>query len=152
MQEDVESDIEEENVDDGDVVLTLTKEDKIRIRSQWSKAFIIKTFGRTVGYHFLSQRVRELWGLMGRLDLVDLDHVYFLARFELGEDLDHVLKDGPWFIGQHFLAIKSWEPEFKASSANFSQVALWIRLLELPIEYYDLVILKKISSKIGPVL
>ncbi|KAK7840427.1 hypothetical protein CFP56_016727 [Quercus suber] len=152
MQEDAESDTEAENVDDGDVVLTLTKEDKIRIRSQWSKALIIKTFGRTVGYHFLSQRVRELWGPARRLDLVDLGHDYFLARFELGEDLDHVLKNGPWFIGQHFLAIKSWEPEFKASSANLSQVAIWIRLPELPIEYYDPIILKKIGSKIGPVL
>ena len=95
MQEDVESDTEEENVDEGDVVLALTKDEKIRIRSQWSKALIIKTFGRTVGYLFLSQRVRELWGLVGGLDLVDLGHDYFLARFELDADLDHVLKDGP---------------------------------------------------------
>lgn len=107
MQEDAVSDIEEESVDEGDVVLTLTKEDKICIRSQWSKALIIKTFGKTVGYQFLSQRVRELWGPTGRLDLVDLGHDYFLSRFELGEDLDHMLKDGPWFIGQHYLAIKS---------------------------------------------
>nr|POE50028.1 hypothetical protein CFP56_38470 [Quercus suber]POF11351.1 hypothetical protein CFP56_48181 [Quercus suber] len=99
MQEDVESNIEEENVDEGDVVLTLTKDDKIRIRSQWSKALIIKTFGRTFGYQFLSQKVKELWGRTGRLDLVDLGHDYFLAHIELGEDLDHVLKDGPWFIG-----------------------------------------------------
>ena len=107
MQEDVESNVEEENVDEGDVVLTFSREDKIRIRSQWSKALIIKTFGRTMGYQFLSQRVRELWAPTGRLDLVNLGHDYFLARFELGEDLDHVPKDGPWFIGQHFLAIKS---------------------------------------------
>nr|POE95002.1 hypothetical protein CFP56_27067 [Quercus suber] len=107
MQEDAESDVEEENVDEGDVILTLSREDKICIRSQWSKALIIKNFGRTMRYQFLSQRVRELWAPTGRLDLVDLGHDYFLARFELGEDLDHVLKDGPWFIGQHFLAIKS---------------------------------------------
>ena len=47
MQEDVESNVKEENVDEGDVVLTLSREDKIRIRSQWSKALIIKNFGRT---------------------------------------------------------------------------------------------------------
>ena len=33
MQEDVESNVKEENVDEGDVVLTLSREDKIRIRS-----------------------------------------------------------------------------------------------------------------------
>ncbi|XP_050289775.1 uncharacterized protein LOC126727921 [Quercus robur] len=152
MLEDAESDVEEENIEEGAVALSLSKEDKICIRSQWSNALIIKTFGRTVGYHYLSQRVRELWAPTRRLDLVDLGHDYFLARFELHADLDHVLRDGPWFIGQHFLAIKAWEPEFKASTTNFSQVAIWIRLPELAIEFYDPVILKKIRSMIGPVL
>jgi len=83
---------------------------------------------------------------------VDLGYDYFLAKFEAKEDLDHVLSDGPWFIGQHFLAIKPWQPEFSASDANLSQVAVWVRLPGLPIEYYDTVVLKKIGSSIGPVL
>ena len=62
MQEDVESNVKEENVDEGDVVLILSREDKIRIRSQWSKALIIKNFGRTIGYQFLSQRVKRTLG------------------------------------------------------------------------------------------
>lgn len=33
MQEDAESNVKEENVDEGDIVLTLSREDKIRIRS-----------------------------------------------------------------------------------------------------------------------
>ena len=33
MQEDAESNVKEENVDERDVVLTLSREDKIRIRS-----------------------------------------------------------------------------------------------------------------------
>lgn len=61
MHEDAESDVEEENIKEGVVALSLSKEDKIHIRSQWSKALIIKTFGQIMGYHFLSQRVRELW-------------------------------------------------------------------------------------------
>ena len=84
--------------------------------------------------------------------MVDLGHNYFLARFELHEELDHVLKDGLWFIGQDFLAIKSWEPEFKASTTNFSKVAIWIHLPELPIEFYNPVILKKMGFMIRPVL
>ena len=65
---------------------------------------------------------------------------------------DKVLKGGPWFIGQQFLTIRLWEPEFKASEASFSSVAVWIRLPELPIEYYDPVMLRKIGEAIGPVL
>jgi len=62
------------------------------------------------------------------------------------------LKGGPWFVGQQFLAIRKWEPEFKAEEASLSSVAVWIRLPGLPIEFYEPTILKKIGRAIGPVL
>ncbi|KAK9996738.1 hypothetical protein SO802_021424 [Lithocarpus litseifolius] len=75
MQEDAESDAKD-NLCEGFALVSLSKEEKVRIRLQWSHALIIKTFGRTVGYQFLSQRVRELWAPSGNLDLVDLGHDY----------------------------------------------------------------------------
>lgn len=71
------------------------------------------------------------------MDCIGLGFDYFLIKFELSEDVDNILKGSPWFIGQHFLAIRQWEPEFKASSATFSLIAVWIRLLKLPIEFYE---------------
>ena len=32
-------------------------------------------------------------------------------------------RGGPWFVGEHFLAIKPWEPYFKASEAKLSSVS-----------------------------
>lgn len=54
MQEDAESDTEDDNLCDGFASVSLTKEDKVRIRSQWTHVLILKTFGRTVAYQFLS--------------------------------------------------------------------------------------------------
>ena len=51
-----------------------------------------------------------------------------------------------------FLAIRQWEPEFKASIAMLSSVAVWVRLLELPIEFYEPSALLKIGRAIDPVL
>lgn len=124
MQHDTDSDVKEDDLEEGTIVVALSKEQKLRIQSQWSNALIIKTFGRTAVYQFLSQCVCDLWKPNNRLDIVDLGQDFFLARFESNEDLNHVLKNGLWFIRQHFLAIKAWEPEFKATEANFSQVAI----------------------------
>ena len=82
MQEDVESDTEEDNLCESFALVSLSKEDKVRIKSQLSHALILKTFGHTVGYQFLSQWVKELWTPSGKLDLVDLGYDYFLARFK----------------------------------------------------------------------
>ena len=47
------------------------------------------------------------------MDYVDLGKDYFLIKFNDKEDYDKVLR-GPCFVSEHFLAIKLWEPYFKA--------------------------------------
>ena len=45
-----------------------------------------------------------------------------------------------------------WEPYFRASGDNLTSVAVSVRFPELPIEFYDLEVLKEIGSAIGPML
>ena len=83
---------------------------------------------------------------------MDLGRDFYLMRFGLVEDFENVIKGRPWFIGGHFLTIRAWEPNFKPASAVCNAVAVWIRLPELPFEYYDPGVLKDIGTAIGPVL
>jgi hypothetical protein len=100
---------------EGCVAIGLSREEKQRIRAPWALSIIVKTFGRNVGFMFLSSKVRALWNPLGKMDCIDIGHDYFLLKFELQSDLDNVLKGGPWFVGQHFLAIRQWEPDFRPS-------------------------------------
>ncbi|XP_070022379.1 uncharacterized protein [Nicotiana sylvestris] len=56
---------------------------------------------------------------------------------------------GPWFIFGHFLFVQKWVPNFIASKAKISLAAIWIRLPQLPIEFYDGQILTKVGNKIA---
>lgn len=89
---------------------------------------------------------------MAKLDCVILGKDFFLIRFSNSDDYDKVLRGGPRFVGEHFLAIRPWVPYFKASKAKLSLVAMWVRLPELPIEFYDALVLREIKNAIGPVL
>ena len=152
MQEDEVSDVEDETAPEGWANVTFSKEEKVRMRAPWSAAIIVKTYGRNIGFSYLSSRIRSLWKPSGKLDCIDLGHDFFLIKFDCQNDLENVLKGGSWFIGQQFLAIRQWELSFKASSASLSSVAVWLRLPELPIEYYKPSALLKIGQAIGPVL
>ena len=147
-----ESDSELDDLVEGMVNVKLSKETKARIRAQWTKALIVKVYGKSVGYSYLTFKLNALWKPSVRMDCVNLGHGFFLIKFSDDSDYDKVLWGGPWFIGEHFLAIKPWEPYFKASKATFSAVAVWIHLLELPIEFYDPAILREIGGAIGQVL
>ena len=105
-----------------------------------------------MGLNFIQGKLLALWKLAGRLDCVDLGHGFFLTRLSLSEDYENVLRKGPWFVGDHFLSIRPWEPDFKPALANVSSIAVWIRLNELPIEYYNAEALQLIGKAIGNVL
>ena len=66
-----------------------------------------------------------------------LGNGFFLTRLSLREDYENILKRGPWFIGEHFLSIRPWEPDFRPETASVTSVAVWVRLNGLPIEYYN---------------
>ncbi|XP_050254233.1 uncharacterized protein At4g02000-like [Quercus robur] len=83
---------------------------------------------------------------------MDLGYGFFLTRFSLREDYETILKKGPWFIGEYFLSIRPWEPDFRPTMASISSIAVWIRLNELPIEYYNAEALHQIDKSIGNVL
>nr|POE68641.1 hypothetical protein CFP56_70317 [Quercus suber] len=60
----------------------------------------------------------------GHLDCVPLGHGFFLAQLSLKEDFEKVLKKGPWFISEHFISLRPWEPNFKPETANVTSVAI----------------------------
>ena len=141
-----------EQLSEGMVEVSLSRETKSRIRAPWSKTLIVKVFGRSVGFNYLTFKINAMWNPKGKMDCVALGKDFFLIKFYDNEDYDKVLQGGPWFMGEHFLAIKPWEPYFKASKAKFTSIAVWVRLPELPIEFYDAMVLKEIGSALGPVL
>nr|POF20358.1 hypothetical protein CFP56_39644 [Quercus suber] len=124
MDDDGELDEEVESLQQGFIVVKFDKDFKQRIRRPWARALIVKVYGRTVGLNFLQAKLLSLWKPAGRLDCVDLEHGFFLMRLSLREDFENVLKKGPWFIGDHFLSLRPWEPNFKPASASVSSIAV----------------------------
>ncbi|KAL0000651.1 hypothetical protein SO802_014432 [Lithocarpus litseifolius] len=97
-------------------------------------------------------KLNLLWKSAGSLDCVDLGKEFYSVGFSLKEDMDAVLKNEPWFVTGHFLSIRPWEPLFKPSCISVSSITVWVRLQELPMELYEVKVLKQISEAIGRVL
>ena len=152
MDTEAESDNESSDLAAGIVAVNLSGARKAGIRAQWTNALIVKVVGKTVGNQFLPSHIMSLWKPVGRLVYVDLEKDFFLVRFSPKDDYVRVLKDGPWFIGGHYLSIRKWEPNFKPATASVSSIAVWVHLPQLPIEYYEPSVLRDIGQAIGPVL
>ncbi|XP_017974558.1 PREDICTED: uncharacterized protein LOC108661610 [Theobroma cacao] len=104
---------------------------------------------RNISYTYLCSRVKQLWALQGDFQAVDLDNGFYCFQFENKSDYFHVLMEGPWTIVDHYITIRRWCLGFRSDEASVESIAAWVRLLGMPLEYYDKEILARISDKIG---
>ncbi|KAI7994531.1 hypothetical protein LOK49_LG11G02729 [Camellia lanceoleosa] len=120
-----------------------------KIRKPWENALIIKLLRKTIGYTMLCTRVKNIWGLQGEFNAIDLRYDFFLFKFSNQEDYTKVYTGCLWVIMDHYLTVRRWEPNFKPSKAFETTTAIWVRFTELPIEYYQDKILVAIAKTIG---
>ncbi|XP_048501298.1 uncharacterized protein LOC125497684 [Beta vulgaris subsp. vulgaris] len=141
-----------ENDDESCPNIVLSKEDKRRIRSPWKNAIIIKLFDKKMGYEALMRRLKFKWSLKGNIALTDVGHAFYVVRFTSYEDYEFVMTQGPWMIGDSYLTIRKWVPNFIANEALMRHLTAWVRIPNLFVEYFDKQILFKIGEKIGKVI
>ncbi|XP_019239198.1 PREDICTED: uncharacterized protein LOC109219211 [Nicotiana attenuata] len=132
--------------------IPLSPEEKERLYQPWQFSVIIKVFKRKMPHHMLRSKLIELWKPSERLILIDLGWDFFIVKFNLEESMVKALHLGPWFISGHFLSVRKWEPKFVPQEATLTSTAIWIRLPQLPTEFYDKVILEKVGRKLGKLL
>lgn len=94
----------------------------------------------------------QLWSPKGDRQLIDLANDYFIAKFAASEDRDWALAGGPWLVQGHYLTIREWIPDFQPYDATIDKAAVWVRVPNMPMEYQNEVILRRIGYGLGQTL
>ncbi|XP_061344093.1 uncharacterized protein LOC133290057 [Gastrolobium bilobum] len=90
-----------------------------------------------------------MWAREGQVFITDVENGYFLVCFSCQKDLEHALTVGPWVILDHYLTIRSWEPDFNPFQAVIARITAWVRLPGFPIEYANTELIKGIGNWLG---
>lgn len=83
------------------------------------------------------------------MELIAITDDYFLVRFAMEDDYNYVKYGGPCMVLEHYLIVKEWRSNFNPSTDKTENMLVWIRFLDLPIEYYGEEYLMKIGEKVG---
>lgn len=95
----------------------------------WHEALIIKLRGKKVDYRVMKQRLSSMWKLDGDFELMDIDHGFFMVKFDRENDRDKVIGGGPWLLFDNCLAVSTWSPDFVSSTAKIEKTLVWVRFL-----------------------
>ncbi|XP_058760412.1 uncharacterized protein LOC131633741 [Vicia villosa] len=127
----------------------LSKYEESRMHRPWRRGVIVKLLGRKIGYKALETRLKQMWVRKGIINIIDVGNDYYLVAFTHEDDKNAALAEGPWFIYDHYLTVKEWSPDFQPNSDTIVNVAVWIRIAGLPIEYYDPKFLHFVGDRVG---
>ncbi|GLJ08232.1 hypothetical protein SUGI_0084560 [Cryptomeria japonica] len=77
---------------------------------------------------------------------------FFVVLFEEREERNRALTDRNWFIKSHDVYIQPWTPHFDPAPLAVYSEPVWIRLYNLPIEYWSEDLWEKIGRTLGTLL
>jgi len=108
--------------------ILLTSAEKRMLREPWWKALTIRMFDKGIGYLQLKKRLKTKWALKGDFSLIDIGYIYYVTRFTNMEDYNHVILNGPWMIGDNYLIIREWVPNFVPEEDTMTKLTAWVRI------------------------
>ncbi|KAL8529085.1 hypothetical protein ACS0TY_006522 [Phlomoides rotata] len=100
----------------------------------------------------LASRLSELWNLNSHWSMVHLGKRYYNIMIENLEDRDRIFRRRTWSIKPGFMRLMPWVPNFDPYNVNTSVAQVWIRLFQLPLEYWQEPILVALASAVGTVI
>lgn len=78
--------------------------------------------------------VGQKWRIKGSVGISTMPSDLFCFKFMVEEDIKKKLL-GTWYYGKHFLSLTRWHLGFD-SSVELNRIgSIWVRLLELPLEF-----------------
>lgn len=123
--------------------------EKRTMGEEWKQSLIVKVLRKMVGFRFIERQLNQSWALRAHISISDLGNDFSLVRFDSEDGYIHALHGGPWLIGDHYLIVREWKPNFDPSDENINLATVWVRLPKLPIEYYDGIFFNKVGSVLG---
>jgi len=110
---------------------------------------ILSKGDKPYGSREVQTKLQQLWTNVGPWKMTPLGKGYFEFYFSSYEDMRSVWSKGTLNLKPGLLRLFEWSKDFSARTQHQTHAQVWIRLLELPQEYWMDRTLKEIASAIG---
>lgn len=133
----------------GEPVITIGSEVLEAMNGLWKQCMIVKVLRRNISIAVLSKRLREMWKPRGAMHVMDLPRQFFMIRFEREDEYIAALTGGPWRAFGSYLMVQAWSPEFDPLRDEIVTTPVWVRLSNIPVNFYHKAILLGIAKGLG---
>lgn len=135
--------------DDGEPVITIGEEVLTAMNGLWKNCMIVKALGRSVPIAVMNRKLKAMWKPRREIYVLDLPRQFFMVRFGLEEDYMAEITGGPWKAFGSLLMVQAWSPRFDPMKSEIETTPVWVRLSNIPVNFYHKAILMGIAKGLG---
>lgn len=116
---------------------------------QWELCLVGQLLGKCSGVSLVLNKANELWGEEGKIQVTKTNNELYIFKFPNENTRDRAFEYGPWYIENKPLVLRMWQPDTKLSLLDNSKVAVWVKLIGIPMEYLTRQGVSYIASALG---
>ncbi|GAV92775.1 DUF4283 domain-containing protein/zf-CCHC_4 domain-containing protein, partial [Cephalotus follicularis] len=116
---------------------------------EWEHALVGFFVGKKIPFRSLQSVLRKKWSVAGKFSIHTADNGIFVFKCETAEVRNWILDNGPWDVWGVHLALRLWERDLPPISSGFTKIPVWIKLMNIPMEYRTVRGLSHLSSVLG---
>lgn len=138
---------------DGSIPEIKVSDEEIEDWSQsWMKTLVINVMGKRINYRALEIKLTRDWAKTGKIKIIDMPRGFYAVQFDSDDDYNNALFKGPWMIADHYILVQRWRRNFLKNARTEKKVVVWVRIPELPLEFYNKKFLTLMGNQLGKLL
>ncbi|GAV89560.1 DUF4283 domain-containing protein [Cephalotus follicularis] len=102
----------------------------------WNNSLVGKFLGKKPLFSFAKSTIERLWCKKEIPHIVTYDNGLMNSRSVNSAARDWVLESRPWHIGSTPIFLSPWRPKLETSNLCLSKIPIWVKLLNIPLEYW----------------
>jgi len=134
---------------DGKIIVQPPKEAIEEGISKWSSSLIGQFLDKPLPFYVVKRTIERIWASYGSVEVFLLDNGLFLFRFANESIREAVLEEKLWHIANKPLILRRWAPGMQLLKLSLASVPIWIKLHNLPMEFWNSTCLSHVASGIG---
>jgi hypothetical protein len=117
--------------------------------SKWSPSLVGQFLDKPLPYYIVKRTVESIWAQYGKVEVFLLENGLYLFRFADEKMRDEVMEAKVWHIANKPLILRKWTPGMQLLKLSLSSIPIWIKLHNLPIEFWNATCLSYVASGVG---
>ena len=115
----------------------------------WKSTLVGHFVGQKLPYPVVNSIAKRIWGSHGLSEVLSSDNGFFLFTFDSVDRATNVLERAPWHMANRPLVLKRWHPNMQFLKDDLDRVLVWVKLYNVPLEYWTVKGLSCVASAIG---